>query len=52
MATYSYRFRYKGRDGKVKYGKKVLQAKDADAAKAKIKKAYPNVYRFLQLGKW
>jgi len=52
MATYSLRFRYKDKKGKVKYGKKVLQAKDRHAAEAKIKKSYPSAYRFLQLGKW
>ena len=52
MAVYSYRFRYKGRDGKTKYGKKVVQAKTADEAKSKIAKSHPSAYRFLQLGKW
>ena len=52
MAIYSLRFRYKGRDGKTKYGKKVLQAKSRDEAEKKIKKSYASAYRFLQLGKW
>ena len=50
--TYSYRFRYKGKDGKTKYGKQVLQAASAEDAKAKIKKRHPSAYRFLQLGMW
>lgn len=49
---FSYRFRYKGRDGKVKYGKKVLSARDAAAARKAIRAKYPSAYRFIQLGQW
>ena len=49
---YSYRFRYIGKDGKVKYGKKVASARDATSAKKAIKAKYPSAYRFIQLGQW
>lgn len=52
MAIYSYRFRYIGKDGKIKYGKTVAPAKDAESAKKAIKAKHPSAYRFIQLGKW
>jgi len=50
--NYSYRYRYMGKDGKVKYAKSLVQAPNADDAKVKIKRKHPTAYKFLQLGQW
>lgn len=52
MRVFSYKYRYTGKDGKVKYAKSVVQAKDATAAKNQIIAKHPSAYRFIQVGNW